>query len=343
MLILGLPAAIIFGAIAGWMILGLSLGMALLLGVILAPTDAALAEPVLEAEDLPSRVRTAVNVESGLNDGLALPALFIAVALIEAESGLGVADVLILFGKQLGFGLLFGVGFGVLGALLVRKSMGSGWMSPAYENVTVVGLGLFTFGATQMVGGSGFVACFLAGLIFSARLRRSRVVFTEFAESEANTLVLVAFLLFGAGQVRRIFESPPALEIWVIAILSLVVIRPVAIVLSLIGRRLAMPTRVFFGWFGPRGLASIVFLLTAVEELGSIPAGLEEVAQAVMLTVFLSVVLHGVTAAPASKALARSLHRRGDQSSPEHDSIEESPTRSALRRRAHPKPSEITR
>lgn len=324
MLLIGLPLAILLGAAAAALLLGLPVGLALLLGVILAPTDAALAEPVLATDELPMRVRQTVNVESGLNDGLALPALFIAIAFSEAEEGLGLADVVVPFVRQLGLGVVGGVVFGLVGAWLFGKGMASGWMAPGYHKIGIVALALAAFGGTQLVGGSGFVATFLAGMIFAAKCRNTGPGLFEFAENEAGSLVLVAFLLFGASEVRPLIENPPPLEIWALALVSLVVVRPVAVALSLIGRRLSVPTRLFFGWFGPRGLASIVFLLTAVEELPEIPPALFD---AVILTVTLSILLHGISAHPASMALARSLERSFDVSMPEMEEIHPHPMR----------------
>lgn len=324
MLLIGLPLAILLGAAAAALLLGLPVGLALLLGVILAPTDAALAEPVLATDELPMRVRQTVNVESGLNDGLALPALFIAIAFSEAEEGLGLADVVVPFVRQLGLGVVGGVVFGLVGAWLFGKGMASGWMAPGYHKIGIVALALAAFGGTQLVGGSGFVATFLAGMIFAAKCRNTGPGLFEFAENEAGSLVLVAFLLFGASEVRPLIENPPPLEIWALALVSLVVVRPVAVALSLIGRRLSVPTRLFFGWFGPRGLASIVFLLTAVEELPEIPPALFD---AVILTVTLSILLHGISAHPASTALARSLERSFDVSMPEMEEIHPHPMR----------------
>ena len=324
MLLIGLPLAILLGAAAAALLLGLPVGLALLLGVILAPTDAALAEPVLATDELPMRVRQTVNVESGLNDGLALPALFIAIAFSEAEEGLGLADVVVPFVRQLGLGVVGGVVFGLVGAWLFGNGMASGWMAPGYHKIGIVALALAAFGGTQLVGGSGFVATFLAGMIFAAKCRNTGPGLFEFAENEAGSLVLVAFLLFGASEVRPLIENPPPLEIWALALVSLVVVRPVAVALSLIGRRLSVPTRLFFGWFGPRGLASIVFLLTAVEELPEIPPALFD---AVILTVTLSILLHGISAHPASTALARSLERSFDVSMPEMEEIHPHPMR----------------
>ena len=304
MLGIGLPLAILLGGVLAGLVLGLDPGWALLLGVILAPTDAALAEPVLTTGELPQRIRQTLNVESGLNDGLALPALFVAVAIIEAGEGITAGDVVGLFAVQLGLGVAFGIGFGLIGAWVVGQGLRSGWMSGSYQKIATLALAFATFGATQWVGASGFVATFVAGMVFSSRCRPMRKGLFEFAQNEASALVLVAFLVLGAGPVRLILQDPPGWEIWMVALASLLMVRPVAVMVSMIGTGAMRPTRLFLGWFGPRGLATIVFLLTAIEETMDIP---DSVTETVVLTIGLSVLLHGLTAYPASMALVHKL------------------------------------
>lgn len=330
MLLIGLPLAILLGAVVAALVLDLPVGLALLLGVILAPTDAALAEPVLTSQELPERVKVTINVESGLNDGLALPALFIAIAVVQAEEGINAGEVVLLFAQQLGFGLIVGVVAGVFGGWLMGRVVATGWMSPSYEKIAILALALATFGATQLIGGSGFVATFVAGMVMAARCRaRSRLF--EFAESEASILVLVAFLLVGVGPIRELFLSPPPVEVWVLAGLSLVLVRPVSILISMSGEKAMFQTKALLGWFGPRGLASIVFLLTTAEEVIDLPP---VVPQAVLLTVGLSILLHGITASPASHWLVRSLARHEDVSIVELEEVTPMAVRTVTRRGA---------
>ena len=317
MLLIGLPLAILLGAVVAALILDLPVGLALLLGVILAPTDAALAEPVLTSKELPDRVKVTLNVESGLNDGLALPALFIAIAIVQAEEGIKPGEIVVLFVQQLGFGLVVGVVMGVFGGWLVGRAVSSGWMSGSYEKIAIVALALATFGATQAIGGSGFVATFVAGMVMAARCRARSKLF-EFAEREASALVLVAFLLVGVGPVRDLFVNPPPADVWIIAVLSLVLVRTVSILISMTGEKAIFQTKAFLGWFGPRGLASIVFLLTTAEEVIDLPP---VVPQVVLLTVGLSILLHGITASPASRWLVRSLARHEDVSMVEMEEV----------------------
>lgn len=301
MLSIGLPLAIVLGAVfAGWY-LSLPLGVALLLGVILAPTDAALAEPVLESDLVPSRVRQALNVESGLNDGLALPALLIAIGLIDMEEGGGAGDGILLVIGQLGIGIVGGIVLGWLGALLISKGTEAGWMNPLHQKIAAVALALAGFSAVQLLGGSGFVATFIAGGLMSHLINPRSDYIYDFAEAEGHSLVLVAFLLFGTGQGAELLMRGVPVEAVVIGVISLFLVRPVAIAISLIGQKLNARTVVFLGWFGPRGLATIVFMLVAVEELGVVDPLISDI---ITFVVLLSILLHGLSAVPMSRWLA---------------------------------------
>jgi NhaP-type Na+/H+ or K+/H+ antiporter len=282
MLVVGTPIMIVLGAGLAGLYLDLPFGLALLLGVILAPTDAALAEPVLESESVPARIRQTLNIESGLNDGLAVPALLIAVGIIEAEIGGGVGDGLVLVISQLGVGIVGGIVVGWLGALVLGRGIEAGWINP-------------------LLGGSGFVGVFISGGLMSHLMRPQASRLYQFAETEGHSLVLVAFFIFGVGPGARVLERGVPVESVVVAVVSLVVLRPVAIALSLLGQRLNRRTVAFLGWFGPRGLATIVFVLVATEELGAIDPLIEDT---VTVTVMLSILLHGLSAVPMSRWLA---------------------------------------
>jgi NhaP-type Na+/H+ or K+/H+ antiporter len=302
MLAIGLPLAMALGTMfAGWY-LSIPLGVALLLGVILSPTDAALAEPVLESESVPIRVRQTLNVESGLNDGLALPALLIAIGLIDMEAGAGVGDALMLVIGQLVIGIIGGLVLGFLGARLISRGTEAGWMNPLHQKIAAVALALAGFSAVQLLGGSGFVATFIAGGLMSYLIKPRAEYLYDFAEAEGHSLVLVAFLLFGIGQGAELLVRGVPMEAVVIGVVSLFLVRPIAIALSLIGQRLNFRTVVFLGWFGPRGLATIVFVLVAAEELGVVDPLFIDI---VTFTVLLSILLHGISAVPMSRWLAR--------------------------------------
>lgn len=324
MLLIGLPLAMVLGAVvAGW-ILAIPFGAALLLGVILAPTDAALAEPVLESEVLPVRVRQTLNIESGLNDGLALPVLFIAIGLIESEAGRSVSSSVLLVVSLVGIGVAGGALLGLAGAWVISRATEHGWMDELHQKIAAVALALGTFAAVEVLGGSGFVAAFVAGAVLGARVRPKCEYLYDFADTEGRALVLIAFVFLGAGPIYQLIREGVPWQAWVVSLVALFVVRPLAIAVSLIGEKLLLSTVLFFGWFGPRGLATAVFLLVAFEEMTDISP---LVADITFLTVALSVLLHGVSAMPASQWLARRIEMRDRREMPEMGEAFNHPTR----------------
>ena len=324
MLLIGLPLAMVLGAVvAGW-ILAIPLGAALLLGVILAPTDAALAEPVLESEVLPVRIRQTLNIESGLNDGLALPVLFIAIGLIESEAGRSVSSSVLLVVSLVGIGVAGGALLGLAGAWVISRATEHGWMDELHQKIAAVALALGTFAAVEALGGSGFVAAFVAGAVLGARVRPKCEYLYDFADTEGRALVLIAFVFLGAGPIYQLIREGVPWQAWVVSLVALFVVRPLAIGVSLIGEKLLPSTVLFFDWFGPRGLATAVFLLVAFEELTDISP---LVADITFLTVALSVLLHGVSAMPASQWLARRIEMRERREMPEMGEAFNHPTR----------------
>lgn len=301
MLLLGLPLAIALGAgVAGWY-LGLPLGLALLLGVILAPTDAALVEPVLDSDRVPERVRQTINIESGLNDGLAVPLLLLAIGVVDAGEGAGAGEAVLLVLSQIGIGIGGGLVVGWLGARLIGRGAETGWMNTLHQKIAAVVLAIVCFSTVQLLGGSGFVATFIAGGLMSHLIRPRANYLYEFAREEGHALVLVAFFIFGAGPGADLLEGGVPLQAIVVALVSLLVVRPVSIAVSLIGQRLSPRTVVYLGWFGPRGLATIVFFLVATEKLASVDSMVLDI---VTTTVLLSILAHGLSGTPMSRWLA---------------------------------------
>ena len=324
MLLIGLPLAMILGAVvAGW-ILAIPLGAALLLGVILAPTDAALAEPVLESEVLPVRIRQTLNIESGLNDGLALPVLFIAIGLIESEAGGSVSSSVLLVVRLVGIGVAGGALLGLAGAWVIGRATEQGWMDELHQKIAAVALALGTFAVVEVLEGSGFVAAFVAGAVLGARVRPKSEYLYDFADTEGRALVLVAFVFLGAGPIYQLIRGGVPWQAWVVSLIALFVVRPLAIGVSLIGEKLLPSTVLFFGWFGPRGLATAVFLLVVFEEMTDISP---LVADITFLTLALSVLLHGITAMPASQWLAGRIEMRDRREMPEMGEAFNHPTR----------------
>ncbi len=326
MLTIGLPLAIGLGTAAAAWLLGLPLGFSLLLGVVLAPTDAALAEPVLENKSVPARIRQTLNIESGLNDGLAVPALLIAIGLLEAEEGMvSTGGAVLVFIQQLGIGMVGGIVLGFFGALVIGRGVDRGWMNPLHQKIAALSLALAGFAAVQLLGGSGFVAVFIAGGLMSHRIEKRPDYLYDFAETEGHIMVTLAFLFVGAGPVATIITGGISWQAVFLAVVALAVIRPFAIWVSLIGQNLMASTVLFLGWFGPRGLATIVFYLLAVEELPEVPV---LVTEAVFATMVLSILAHGLSAVPASAWLAREFEGMEDEEDmPEMGDSIEFPTR----------------
>ncbi len=293
----GLPLVVLLGAGAGALLLdGVGGWTLLVLGAVMAPTDAALAQAVISDERVPGRVRQALNVESGLNDGLVLPVVTIGMA--AAAGGLqGFGGGLQFVVQQLGSAVVVAGVVGVGGARLVDARVSAGDMGPGAQQLTTLALAVGAWAVTVAVGGSGFVAAFGTGLVFGARLPQHCDKAQEFTEEEGQLLTLLTFLVVGATLVGpTLANATPRVVAY--ALVSLTVVRFVPVALSLVGAGLRPATIGFLGWFGPRGLATLVFGLLVVRE-GGVP-GAEHVLDVAVLTVTLSVFLHGISAAPAA-------------------------------------------
>ena len=324
MLLVGLPLVIAGGAlVAAQMFPAISLWEAALLAALLAPTDAALGQSVVSAREVPVRVRQAINVESGLNDGIALPAVLLFAAL--AGGGHGADDAagwvrFILL--QLTLGPLTGVLLGYVGARLLDIAATRGWMNEAAQGIGVLSLAVLIYVVAELVGGNGFIAAFVGGMVFGNSIRHPCMFLFEFMETEGQLLMLITFLVFGAALLPDGFAHLKP-EYLLYAVLSLTLIRLVPIAISLVGSGLRLPTVLFLGWFGPRGLASILFVLLILEDSGI--AHREQLLTVTVLTVALSIVLHGVTAAPFARLFGKRAGEMGECA--ENEPVAELPLR----------------
>ncbi len=300
----GLPLTIALGAVLAAVILDqLNLTEAIVLAILLAPTDAALGEAVVTEPRLPSRIRQGLNVESGLNDGICVPLLLIALAAAEVEdkSASGHHAIRIV-AEQIGYGTLGGVAAGLAAAAVVaigyRRDLVSGsWL----QVIPVAGAGL-AYGIAAALGGSGFIAAFVAGASFGALVSRESEQASRLNEELGGLLGGVTFLIFGAVLLGPALEHV-SWQIALYAVLSLTLVRMLPVAVAMIGTGARLPTVGFLGWFGPRGLASIVFAVIVVEE-AHLP-GVPTILATTYATIGLSVIAHGITAAPLAARYAR--------------------------------------
>jgi NhaP-type Na+/H+ or K+/H+ antiporter len=308
LLCIGLPLTIGAGAVAAAGLFGGSgWWLAAAIGAIVAPTDAALGASVIQDERVPAGVRRALNVESGLNDGIATPFvnLFLAGAVAtEAIHGPGVAHAAL---ELLG-GAGLGIVIGAAGAALMTIAQRAGWSAKALRPLAAFALALVAYSTALLAGTNGFVAAFVAGLAFGAGVPGEELLY--FAEEAGLLLSAVVWFIFGSVMVVEGFKVARWQD-FVFAILALTVIRMVPVALSLVGAKCDRATIAFIGWFGPRGLASVVFGLIAVDSLA--PADAKTIIGAVTVTVTLSVFAHGLSASPLAQRYGMRAHAFGSE------------------------------
>jgi NhaP-type Na+/H+ or K+/H+ antiporter len=323
---LGLPLTIALGAVVAVVIFGqLSVEEAVILAIVLAPTDAALGQAVVTEPRVPQRIRQGLNVESGLNDGICVPLLFAAVAVADVESeiseGRSAATLLL---EEIGYGVLGGVAAGLLIALIVIHAGRRDLIAGPWRQVVPAAGAVLAYGTASALDGSGFIAAFVAGIAFRSALGRDPEDLNQLNEQVGNVLNGVTFLLFGA------ILLGPALgeltwELALYAVLSLTVVRLLPVAVAMWGTRARAPTLGFLGWFGPRGLASIVFALIVIEESHLPHENL--IVLAIYATVGLSVFAHGLSAAPLANRYARWYERHPRDKAPPMESAPAEVTR----------------
>ncbi len=326
LLAIGMPLTMVLGAaLAKWLFPELEWLEAAVLGALLAPTDAALGQAVVSNPGVPTRVRQALNVESGLNDGIALPAVLVlaAFASMGAEMTRSASEWARFAAIQVTLGPLVGIAVAWAGSRLLKWSTAKGWIQPTFERLTGLALALLAFACAEQVGGNGFIAAFVAGMMLGQWTRGRCAWLYDFLEAEGQLLVLLVFLAFGAS------FAVPALEItsWrtvAYAALSLTVIRMVPVAIAMIGTGLRLPTVLFLGWFGPRGLASILFGILVLDKADLPHEPL--IFGLVMLTVLFSVVAHGLSAAPLARRYA-TMATDPEHCPAEHQAVMDQPLR----------------
>jgi NhaP-type Na+/H+ or K+/H+ antiporter len=323
---IGLPLTIALGAVAAAVIFDrLTVEEAVILAIVLAPTDAALGQAVVTEPRVPGRIRQGLNVESGLNDGICVPLLFAAVALADVESGISEgrnAATLVL--EEIGYGVVGGVVGGLVVAAIVIHAGRRDLIAGQWRQVIPGAGAALAYGTASALGGSGFIAAFVAGMTFRLALGKDPKDLNELSEQVGNVLNGVTFVLFGA-----ILLGPALGELsWdlaLYAVLSLTVVRMLPVAIAMLGTRARPPTLGFLGWFGPRGLASIVFAVIVVEE-SNLPHE-HLIVLAIYLTVGLSVFAHGLTASPLAGRYATWYERHPRDKPPPMESAPTDVTR----------------
>jgi sodium/hydrogen antiporter len=299
---IGLPLTIVAGTVAALALFAEpDLWTAAALATMLAPTDAALGLPVISNRRLPSRIRQGLNVESGLNDGVCVPLLIIFLTVAAAEEGAGDLDPVWVVLEEIGFGAVGGVAAGALGAWALRGLGARGWMEGTWKQINTLATALLAYGIAVALGGSGFIAAFVAGITFGVVARHRAEETTHLAEQSGELLNAVTFLMFGAVLLSPALGDPDW-RVLLYALCSLTVVRMVPVALAMVGTGMRRVTVGFLGWFGPRGLASIVFVLILVEQTDLAERSL--LLDVVTWTVALSVYAHGLTAWPGANRYA---------------------------------------
>ncbi len=296
LLSVGMLLTIILGAVAARLVFPqLSIWEAGILSAILAPTDAGLGQVIVNSPRVPMRIRQALNVEAGLNDGLSVPFLLFFMAIAAAKIEGGAASLMQFIVEQLGFGVVVGVAIGLTGGWLLSVARRKEWIAESFQQIGLVALPLLCLLVSEMADASMFIASFVAGLSVQVGFKDAGKQVVEFAEDWGQLLNLGVFFLFGMAAVR----DWPQLGItsWIYALLSLTVVRMLPVAIALIGTHLSAASVAFMGWFGPRGLASIVLGLVYLEQELRLP-GESTIRYALMATVLLSIFAHGLSAMP---------------------------------------------
>jgi NhaP-type Na+/H+ or K+/H+ antiporter len=319
----GLPLTIAAGTLAAVAIFGqLSVQEALILAIVLAPTDAALGQAVVVDPRVPERIREGLNVESGLNDGICVPLLFAAVAAADVQSeiagGRGPGALVL---EEIGYGVLCGAAAGVLIALIVREAGRRDLIAGQWRPAIPASGAALAYGSAAALGGSGFIAAFVAGIAFRLALGRDPEQINRLTEEVGGILNGTTFVLFGAVLLGPALADMSA-RMLIYALLSLTVVRMVPVAIAMLGSHARGPTVGFLGWFGPRGLASIVFAVTVIQE-SQLPHE-QLLASTVYVAVGISVVAHGTSAVALAARYGRWYGRHPGEQRPEMESV---PTR----------------
>jgi sodium/hydrogen antiporter len=317
---IGLPLTIAAGTVVGALVIpGISVAEAAVLAVVLACTDAALGQAVVTDERLPSRVRQGLNVESGLNDGLCVPLFFIAIAFAETDAGTTTEhSAATLVFEQIGYGLIGGVLAGIVGALALRFSAGHRLIEPHWLQILTAASALLAAGIAVGLGGSIFIAAFTGGFVFGVLRRDAGGEVSRLVDEGGEFFDAVTFILFGAVIVGPLLDEL-TWQVGLYTVLSLTVVRMLPVAVAMLGTGARSPTVAFLGWFGPRGLASIVFAVILLDD-ADLPHE-RTLLLAIAAPIALSVYAHGLSARPLTERYVRWWSSHPRDARPEMESV----------------------
>ena len=309
LLLIGLPLTILLGILTGYLLFdGLALLEIAILATMLAPTDAALGKAVVTNQAVPSNIRESLNVESGLNDGICVPILLVFLTLATSPSADGSVSMLAfkLTVEAIGIGVIVGAGLVFFGVRILKQCAERDWVTETWRQLSVPSLAMACFAVAQWFGGSGFIACFVGGMLFDKLAQHHKHKLLLAAEGTGDTLVLLTWVVFGVAVVGQSIGSF-SWQVVAYAVLSLTIVRMLPVFLVLTGMNLRTDEKLFIGWFGPRGLASIVFAVIVLNE--HLPGG-DTITMTVVCTILLSIVGHGLSANSLVAALGARIKAR---------------------------------
>jgi NhaP-type Na+/H+ or K+/H+ antiporter len=307
MLLIGLPLCIALGAGVGVVIFpDISLFEVCILATMLAATDAALGKGVVSNKTVPARIREGLNAESGLNDGMCVPVLLVFIALATGTGGEDDSTILALklVAREIGIGLAVAVVLTLVAVKLMTISLRRGWFTDVWTQIPVVTLALACFTTAQTLHGSGYIAAFVGGLVFGHFAREETHTLVMAGEGIAELLAMLTWLIFGAAVIGQLWATM-TLDIVIYSLLSLTLIRMLPIMIALTGTGEKLETKLFLAWFGPRGLASIVFFIIVAN--ANLPSE-SVLGHVVVCTVTLCVIAHGLTANVWARGIGRRLN-----------------------------------
>jgi NhaP-type Na+/H+ or K+/H+ antiporter len=326
LLAIALPIIILLGTLFGELLFSerLNLWEATVLATILAPTDAALSQAVVNSPRVPVCIRQSINVETGLNDGICLPILLIFFSLAGMSDQPQNATFWLIFtAQQIILGPFVGIAIGYIAGWLVTQSVNRQLINDAFENLSVIGISVLAYASAELIGGNGLIASFCAGLTVGNTATSICQCLHEFGEAEGQLLILLIFLLFGATMVFPTLEKLDW-QIILYAIASLTVVRSLGVSISVFGLKLQWKTILFISWFGPRGVASVLYGLLLLDQAAIV--GRELIFSVMVITVLLSVFAHGLSAFPAANWYGAQMEKASEDM-PEMKLVDDLPVR----------------